>query len=85
MCLGTPAEVVEVREDLVLVDYGGIRKWVRSPFLSVRPGETVMVHAGFVISRISREVYEDVMEIWREIKEALRTTSRTSSPGAGRP
>ncbi len=80
MCLGTPAEVIEVRDDLVLVDYGGIRKWVRSPFLKLEPGETVMVHAGFVISKITREVYEDVMEIWREVKEALRSTSQTSSP-----
>jgi hydrogenase expression/formation protein HypC len=57
MCLGIPGKVVETyREHDVLmgkVDFSGVRKRVCLEHVSeVRPGDYVLVHVGFALSRI---------------------------------
>jgi hydrogenase expression/formation protein HypC len=57
MCLGIPGKVVETyREHDVLmgkVDFSGVRKRVcLEQVPQVRPGEYVLVHVGFALSRI---------------------------------
>lgn len=59
MCLGIPARVVAVRKDGAspvvegTVDFGGVRKDVNLSFTpDVRPGEFVLVHVGFALSRL---------------------------------
>ena len=67
MCLGVPGKVVETyREHDVLmgkVDFGGVCKRVCLEHVpEVRPGEYVLVHVGFALSRIdeaeARRVFE---------------------------
>lgn len=67
MCLGIPGKVVETyREHDVLmgkVDFGGVSKRVCLEHVSeVQPGEYVLVHVGFALSRIdeaeARRVFE---------------------------
>lgn len=61
MCLGIPGQVVEVaagRPDLGCVDVGGVRRMVSIALLDgepVRPGEWVLIHVGFALSRIDEE------------------------------
>ncbi len=54
MCLAVPGRVLELREDGGLrmgrVDFGGVRREVCLDFVpGVRPGDRVLVHAGFAI------------------------------------
>jgi hydrogenase expression/formation protein HypC len=67
MCLGIPGKVVETyREHDVLmgkVDFGGVAKRVCLEHVpEVRPGEYVIVHVGFALSRLdeaeARRVFE---------------------------
>ena len=80
MCLGIPGKVVETyREHDVLmarVDFGGVSKRVCLEHVpEVRPGEYVLVHVGFALSRIdeaeARRVFEflDRMDQLDELKE----------------
>lgn len=60
MCLGIPGEVQSITDgpDLRMgrVAFGGIVKEVCLAYvLDARPGDFVIVHAGFAISRIDRE------------------------------
>jgi hydrogenase expression/formation protein HypC len=61
MCLGVPAEVVEVRGDSLLdrtatVSVGGaLREVLLAGAPEAVPGDFVIVHAGFAISRIDPE------------------------------
>ena len=60
MCLGIPGKVVETyRENDVLmgkVDFSGISKRVCLEHVpEVRPGEYVLVHVGFALSRLDEE------------------------------
>jgi hydrogenase expression/formation protein HypC len=81
MCLGIPGKVVETyREHDVLmgkVDFSGVCKRVCLEHVpEVRPGEYVLVHVGFALSRIdeaeARRVFEflDQMNQLDELKVA---------------
>jgi hydrogenase expression/formation protein HypC len=58
MCLGIPGEIVEVGEgrfDLATVDVAGVRRAINVGLLEegeVRPGDWVLVHVGFAMSKI---------------------------------
>src|SRR5215831_15123099 len=67
MCLGIPGKVVEVyREHDVLmgkVDFSGVCKRVCLEHVAeVQPGEYVLVHVGFALSRLDEEEARRVFE-----------------------
>ena len=61
MCLGIPGRVVERHDDngLVMgaVDFGGVRREVCLQYVAdtVAPGDYVVVHVGFAISKVDEE------------------------------
>ncbi len=81
MCLGVPAEVVDVKEEenglrIAKVRMGGVLSDVVIAFgEEIKPGDYVMVHAGIAISRIDESEVKDIMELWRELEEALLNSS----------
>jgi hydrogenase expression/formation protein HypC len=56
MCLGIPGEIVRITDaetNLATVDVGGVRRVVNIGLLDdVVPGDWVLVHVGFAMSRI---------------------------------
>jgi hydrogenase expression/formation protein HypC len=74
MCLGIPGKVVETyREHEVLmgkVDFGGVaRKVCLEHVPEVQPGEYVLVHVGFALSRIDETEAQRVFEFLAEMKQ----------------
>ena len=61
MCLGIPGEVVELytdRADLAMVDVSGVRRAINIGLLedeSIQPGDWVLIHVGFALSKIDEE------------------------------
>lgn len=61
MCLAIPARVVELyptEEDCALVEVSGVRRRVNTGLLQddlPRPGDWVLIHVGFAMSKISEE------------------------------
>jgi hydrogenase expression/formation protein HypC len=75
MCLGIPGEVVELRERHGLrfasVRFGGINREVCLEYLpDVTPGEFVLVHVGFAITRIDAKEAERTLRLLAELGEA---------------
>ena len=64
MCLGIPGEVLSVEEGALRtgrIAFGGIVKEVCLAYVpEAQPGDYVVVHAGFAISRLDREAAERV-------------------------
>lgn len=90
MCLGVPGKVVDVvRHELGMqmgrVQFGGIQKEVCLSFLpDIQPGEFVIVHAGFAISRIDEEEAAKTLELLREMGDlAELTAAETGAAAAG--
>ena len=74
MCLGIPGRVVETyREHDVLmgkVDFSGVSKRVCLEHVpEVRPGEYVLVHVGFALSRIDEDEARRVFAFLDEMKQ----------------
>jgi hydrogenase expression/formation protein HypC len=89
MCLGIPGKVVETyREHDVLmgkVDFSGVCKRVCLEHVpDVRPGEYVVVHVGFALSRLdegeARHVFE-FLESMNQLDEL--NVPPADEPGAG--
>lgn len=86
MCLGIPGRVVEVfqRDELPMgkVDFGGVRKDVCLAYTpDVQPGEYVLVHVGFALSRIEESEAQETLRILREVAEA-EEGDEPDEPGA---
>jgi len=72
LCLGIPGRVVEVKGDKAVVDISGIKREVDALLVpDVKPGDFVIVHAGAIISKISREDYEETIKYLRELAEVM--------------
>lgn len=76
MCLGIPGKVLETFERDGLpygrVDFGGIRKEICLAYTpEAVPGEYVLVHVGFAISRLDEAEAEENLRLIREIEGSL--------------
>ncbi len=68
MCLAIPARVIEVRGDRAKVDFGhGTVREVNVSLVDVRPGQYVLVHAGFAIQVLDEREALETLRLWEEI------------------
>jgi hydrogenase expression/formation protein HypC len=76
MCLGIPGEVIEIladRPDLAKVDVSGVKRAINIGLLSeeeVRPGDWVLIHVGFALSKIDEDEARAAMEFLESIGKA---------------
>ncbi|GAB4298241.1 MAG: HypC/HybG/HupF family hydrogenase formation chaperone [Desulfuromonadia bacterium] len=69
MCLGVPMQVVSVEGDLVVAEIDGVVREASRAMIDdpLSPGDYVIVHAGFVISKLDTEEAEETLRIMREV------------------
>jgi hydrogenase expression/formation protein HypC len=75
MCLAIPGRVVDVVDDLnrlARVDVAGVRRTVNVGLLDgesggVRPGDWVLIHVGFALSKVDEEEAQATLELLREM------------------
>lgn len=75
MCLGIPGQVLSVVEDdemrMARVAFGGIVKQVSLVYVpEAQPGDWVIVHVGFAISRVDEEEAQQVFRYVAQIEAA---------------
>jgi hydrogenase expression/formation protein HypC len=76
MCLGIPGEVVELdleRPDLAKVSVSGVRRLINIALLAddpPKPGEWVLIHVGFALSKIDEHEAAAAMEFLESIGQA---------------
>ena len=76
MCLGIPGEVVELysdRADLAMVDVSGVRRAINIGLLedeNVQPGDWVLIHVGFALSKIDEDEAKAALEFLEGIGQA---------------
>src|SRR5579862_5825197 len=69
MCLAIPGQIVEIlpeRDNLALVDVVGVRRKIDVGLLAddpAKPGDWVLIHVGFAMSRISEEDAREQMRL----------------------
>jgi hydrogenase expression/formation protein HypC len=76
MCLGIPGEVIEIladRPDLARVDVSGVKRAINIGLLSdetVEPGDWVLIHVGFALSKIDEDEAKAAMDFLTGIGKA---------------
>jgi hydrogenase expression/formation protein HypC len=76
MCLGIPGEVIEIladRPDLAKVDVSGVKRAINIGLVAeegVQPGDWVLIHVGFALSKIDESEAKAAMEFLEGIGKA---------------
>jgi hydrogenase expression/formation protein HypC len=74
MCLGVPGKVVELREvdglRMGRVDFGGVFRLVCLEHVDAAPGDYVLVHVGFALTKLAPEEALELTAMIREITGA---------------
>ena len=91
MCLGVPGQVTEIREDSLgmtmgKVSFAGVTKDVCLAYLpDVKPGDYVLVHVGFALTKIDEEEAAETLRLLREmggLAELGAPPAPAAEPGA---
>jgi len=72
VCLGVPGKVIEIRDQVALVDFWGVRKEVRLDVVDepVAVGDYVLNHVGYAIRRIPAKQVEETLALYEELLAA---------------
>lgn len=75
MCLGIPGRVLDLRDDggmaMGTVDFGGVQREVCLAYVAgeVQPGDYVVVHVGFAISKVDEAEARRTFELLKEMSQ----------------
>lgn len=68
MCVAVPVEVIKIKGNEALVDFGGVRKLVNIDLVyDLKVGDFVLLHAGCAMQKIDKEEAERTLEIFRAL------------------
>lgn len=60
MCVALPGKVIEIKARDAVVDFNGNQVTARAGLVDVEVGDYVLVHAGCVIQKVSKQDMEDL-------------------------
>ncbi len=68
MCIAMPGKVIAVNGSKATVDFNGNIVEAYSELVSVKPGDYVLVHAGFILNTLSHEEGDSLSALFEEIE-----------------
>ncbi len=72
MCLAVPLKLVEINGKEAIGESMGMRRSLRVDFIEdPKPGDYVIVHAGFAIERLPEQQALEDIEAWEDVRDAL--------------
>jgi hydrogenase expression/formation protein HypC len=70
MCLGIPAEIIEIEDEKAKVKVGGIIRKISLQLIeNYKVGDYVLVHAGFAIQVIDKQKAKENLKLFDRLKE----------------
>jgi hydrogenase expression/formation protein HypC len=72
MCIAAPAQIMEIKDNVATVDFGGVRQQAKLDLVEdVGIGRYVLVHGGYAIEVLSDQEAKESLEAWDELLKAL--------------
>ena len=72
MCLAVPLKLIEINGRTAIGEAMGVSREIRVDFIrDPKPGEYVIVHAGFAIEQLSQQQAQLDLEAWAEVEDVL--------------
>ena len=79
MCLAVPAKVLEIKDAVGKVEISGVTRDVSMILLpEAKPGDYVLVHAGFAMQIVDEKEAEETYALLDEMNGAPRTVEALS-------
>ena len=73
MCLAVPLKLTEINGKKAIGEAMGMSREIRVDFIEdPKPGDYVIVHAGFAIERLPEQEALDDIAAWTEVENALK-------------
>ena len=76
MCLGIPGQIIEIVDEtfqIAKVDVSGVKRGVSIALIAeegVSPGDWVLIHVGFAMSKIDEQEAQEAMKALQEMGQA---------------
>jgi len=67
MCLAVPGKIVSITDTTAVVDFGGVQRETNVSLVDAKPGDYVIVHAGFAIQIVDEEEAKETLKLWEEL------------------
>ncbi len=72
MCLAIPLKIISVDGNTAIGEAMGMQREMRVDFIpDPRPGDYVIVHAGFAIERLPEQQAMEDLEAWEDVRDAV--------------
>ena len=73
MCYAIPGRVIEADGEVGVVDFGnGVKREVILAMVNAKPGDYVLVHAGYAINVLDEEEAKKTLELYSQILNLAR-------------
>ncbi len=70
MCLAVPLKLIEIKEDMGIIEIGGLKRPVNLSLVeNPKLGDHVIVHAGFAISIMDQKEAKKTLSLIKELLE----------------
>jgi hydrogenase expression/formation protein HypC len=67
MCLAVPGKIVSMEGIIAVVDFGGVQRETNVSLVEAKPGDYVIVHAGFAIQIVDEEDALETIKLGQEL------------------
>jgi hydrogenase expression/formation protein HypC len=67
MCLAIPGKVISIEGNIAVIDFGGVQRETNISLVEVKPGDYVIVHAGFAIQAVDELDALETIKLWEEL------------------
>ncbi|HXZ23449.1 MAG TPA: HypC/HybG/HupF family hydrogenase formation chaperone [Methanomassiliicoccales archaeon] len=67
MCLAVPGKIISITDTTAVVDFGGVQRETNVSLVDAKPGDYVIVHAGFAIQIVDEEEAKETLKLWEEL------------------
>lgn len=72
MCIAAPAQIIEIKDNVATVDFGGVRQQAKLDLVEdVDVGRYVLVHSGYAIEVLSDQEAQESLEAWDELLKIM--------------
>ena len=72
MCVASSGKVIAVHDSMADVDFQGNIVHAEAGLTPVEVGDYVLVHAGLIIQKVSKQEHEEISDLFAELEDALK-------------
>jgi hydrogenase expression/formation protein HypC len=77
MCVAVPGKIVEINGDTAKVDIMNNICEVNIKLVDAKIGDYILIHAGFALEVMKKDMAEELLSIFEELEEAENEIPRT--------